>query len=248
MKISILDVKIDNLKFPQVMQKITLFLNEKKLHQIVTVNAEFIMAAQKDEEFKKVLNSADLAIPDGSGPQYAAWFLGQKIGERIPGVDLTWKIAKMASEKGYSIFLLGAAKGIAEKTAYRLKLVHSDLKIAGTYAGSPNDKKVFELLKKAKPDVLLVAFGAPRQDKFIFNLKTNFSDFGFRVSDLPKVAMGVGGTFDYIAEVVPRAPKWMRILGLEWLYRLVKQPKRIGRIYTAVIKFPLLVLFNKFFN
>src|SRR3990167_11538430 len=103
MKISILDVKIDNLKFPQVMQKITLFLNEKKLHQIVTVNAEFIMAAQKDEEFKKVLNSADLAIPDGSGPQYAAWFLGQKIGERIPGVDLTWKIAKMASEKGYSI-------------------------------------------------------------------------------------------------------------------------------------------------
>jgi len=238
----ILGVKIDNLKFSQVRKKITLFLDAKKLHQIVTVNPEFIMAAQQDAEFKKIINAADLSIPDGFGLKIGAMLGRQKIGERITGVDLTWEIAKLAAEKGFSIFLLGAAEGVAKKTARRLKLVHPNLKIAGTYAGSPNDKKTIEIIKAAKPDILLVAFGAPKQDKFIFNLKNNFSDFGFRISDLPKVAMGVGGTFDYIAGVVPRAPEWMRKLGIEWLYRLVKQPQRHNRIITATIRFPWAVI------
>lgn len=241
--VRILDIKIDELTFAQVMKKIALFLREKKLHQIVTVNPEFICAAQKDKKFKRVLNQADLSVPDGFGLKIGAAMCNQKIGERITGVDLTWELAKLAAEKGYKIFLLGAASGVAEKTAKRLKLLYPKLKIAGTYAGRPDEPGILKRILKGKPDILLVAFGAPAQDKFIYSLKTIYSDFGLRISDLPKIAMGVGGTFDYISGMAPRAPKWMRDLGLEWLYRLILQPSRITRIYTAVIKFPLMVLF-----
>ncbi|MCL5406966.1 MAG: WecB/TagA/CpsF family glycosyltransferase [Patescibacteria group bacterium] len=240
----ILDVKIDNLTFPEVMAKITLFLEGKKLHQIATVNPEFILAAQRDSEFKAILNQADLSVPDGVGLKFGGWLSGQKIGERLTGVDLTWELTKLSAYKNYSIYFLGAATGVAEKAAKRMKMLYPNLKIAGCYAGTPEDPKTLDNIKKAKPDILLVAFGAPKQDKFIYNLKNNYSDFGFQISDLPKVAMGVGGTFDYISGAVPRAPKWLRNLGLEWLYRLVHQPKRIGRIFKAVIVFPIRVIFR----
>lgn len=229
----ILDVKIDDLTFPQVMAKINLFLREKKLHQIVTVNPEFVLAAQKDKEFRKVLNSADLSIPDGFGLKIGAAILNQKIGERITGVDLTWEIAKLASQKGYRLYLLGATPGVGLKAAKRLKLLYPKLKIVGCYAGKPDEPGIINKINNSKADILLVAFGAPKQDKFIFRNSNKLK---------VKIAMGVGGTFDYIAGVVPRAPVWMRKLGLEWLYRLIKQPSRLGRIFRAVIIFPFKVL------
>ncbi|MFA6493259.1 MAG: WecB/TagA/CpsF family glycosyltransferase [Patescibacteria group bacterium] len=233
----ILDVKIDELNFNQVMAKITSFLKTKELSQIVTVNPEFVLAAQKDKEFKSILNKSDLSVPDGFGLKIGAWILGKQIGERLTGVDLTWELAKLASQKGYSIYLLGAASGIAEKTAKRLKLLYPALKITGTYAGTPEEKGIIEKINNSKADILLVAFGAPKQDKFIYHNRTKLK---------VKLAMGVGGTFDYISETVPRAPLFLRQIGLEWLYRLVKQPKRAGRIFRAVIVFPLTVLISRF--
>jgi N-acetylglucosaminyldiphosphoundecaprenol N-acetyl-beta-D-mannosaminyltransferase len=238
----ILGVKIDDNNFSRVLQKIRGFLESDKLNQIVTVNPEFIVSARHDPEFKKVLNEAELSVADGFGLKLGAILSGQKIAERITGVDLTWEIAKIASENNKTIFLLGGKKGIAEKTAEKLQMIYPDLKIAGTYAGTPEEEELYEKIIKSRADILLVAFGAPRQDKFIYKLK--ISNFEFRISNL-RVAIGVGGTFDYICGVVPRAPKFMRSLGLEWLYRLVRQPSRIKRIYNAVIKFPLLVLFNR---
>jgi N-acetylglucosaminyldiphosphoundecaprenol N-acetyl-beta-D-mannosaminyltransferase len=232
----ILDVKIDELDFKQVMRKIADFCLGKRLRQIVTVNPEFIVAAQHDGEFKKILNAADLSVPDGFGLKIGARLSGQKIGERITGVDLTWEIAKLASERGWSLFLLGGKAGVAYKTAQRLKLVHPKLKIAGTYAGSPQEEGIIKKINSTKPDILLVAFGAPKQEKFIYNYRTRLN---------VKAAMGIGGTFDFISGTISRAPKWMRALGLEWLYRLIRQPKRLGRIFTAVVKFPLLVLWGK---
>jgi len=232
----ILDVKIDELDFKQVMRKIADFCLGKRLRQIVTVNPEFIVAAQHDGEFKKILNAADLSVPDGYGLKIGARLSGQKIGERITGVDLTWEIAKLASERGWSLFLLGGKAGVAYKTAQRLKLVHPKLKIAGTYAGSPQEEGIIKKINSTKPDILLVAFGAPKQEKFIYNYRTRLN---------VKAAMGIGGTFDFISGTISRAPKWMRALGLEWLYRLIRQPKRLGRIFTAVVKFPLLVLWGK---
>ena len=239
----ILDVKIDELDFRQVMRKITDFCVGKSLRQIVTVNPEFIMAAQKDLEFKKILNSADLSVPDGFGLKIGAAISGQKIGERITGVDLTWEICKLASERGFSVFFLGGKEGVAKKTAERVRDLYDRIKISGFYAGSPDDKKTLDIIKAAKPDILFVAFGAPKQDKFIYQLKSsNLKPLTLRL------AIGVGGTFDYISGSIIRAPKWMRTLGLEWLYRLIRQPKRLGRIFTAVVIFPLLVVWDRIRN
>lgn len=236
----ILYVKVDELNFKEMMRKITDFCVGKTLRQIVTLNPEFIVAAQRDKEFKKILNSADLSVPDGFGLKVGAILTGQKIGERITGVDLTWEICKLASERGFSVFFLGGKEGVAYKASRRIKLVHPKLKIAGTFAGKPDDQKTLDVIKSAKPDILFVAFGAPKQDKFIYQLKTNKLQ-----STTIRLAMGVGGTFDYITGSIPRAPKWMRAIGMEWLYRLIRQPKRLGRIFTAVVIFPSLVLWSK---
>ncbi|MFZ1081067.1 MAG: WecB/TagA/CpsF family glycosyltransferase [Candidatus Kryptoniota bacterium] len=240
----ILSVRIDSLDLKGVISKITQFLtervhseNKERLHQISTVNPEFIMTAQKDPDFLETLNSADLNVADGVGLQLAAKILGINIGARITGVDLTWELAKLASENGYSIFFLGAAEGVAEKAAHRLKASYPTLRIAGVYSGTPYETGIVERVNNSKADILLVAFGAPKQDKFIFANKGRLK---------MKVAMGVGGTFDYIAGTVPYAPNWMRQLGLEWLYRLINQPQRINRIITATIIFPMAVLISKF--
>lgn len=238
----LLDVKIDELDFNEVMRKITEFLSSDEFHQICTVNPEFLVEARKDKEFKELLNNSDLNIPDGVGLKIGAFLKGQKIKERITGVDLTWEICKAAAERGYSVYFLGAKQGIAEKTAHRIRQLNPNLKIAGTYAGSPDEEGIINKILDTNPDILLVAYGAPKQEKFIKQLTANRLPL---TAKLPKIAIGVGGTFDYIAGIVPRAPKWMRSIGLEWLYRLIKQPKRIGRIFTAVIIFPILVLFSR---
>ncbi len=236
MSTEILSVRIDNLDLQATMEKIRSFFREERLHQIGTVNPEFVMAAQKDPEFMEALNQTDLNIADGIGLQFAAKITGGGIGKRITGVDLTWELAKLASEAGYSMFLLGAAEGVAEKTAERLREVNPDLRIAGVYAGTPQEPGLIDRINSANADILLVAFGAPKQDKFIFHGRDKLN---------VKIAMGVGGTFDYIAGVVPRAPKIVREAGLEWMYRLIKQPERLNRIITATVRFPLAVIKSK---
>lgn len=233
----ILEIKIDNISFNEILAKIQAFLMVDEVHQIATVNPEFLVATQRDELFKNILNSTDLNVPDGFGLQCAAWFLNKKIGERVTGVDLTWEIAKIAAEKGYSIYFLGAQEGVAQMAANRIKLLNPELKIAGTYAGSPDEEGIIDRINSTNADILLVAFGAPKQEKFIADNK-----FALKV----KIAMGVGGTFDYIAGITPYAPAWMRKSGLEWLYRLLTQPKRWQRIYRATIVFPLLVFKSRF--
>jgi N-acetylglucosaminyldiphosphoundecaprenol N-acetyl-beta-D-mannosaminyltransferase len=236
----ILGVKIDEYSFSEVMQKIINFLKENKLHQICTVNPEFIVAAQNDSVFKDILNNSDLNVPDGVGLKYAAIYKRQKIGERITGVDLTWELCKMASERSYSVYFLGGKPGIAKKASSIIKKLYPELKIAGTDASNPNDAGLIEKINKSGADILLVAYGAPKQDKFIYKLKNQKS----KIKNT-RIAIGVGGTFDYISGEISRAPKWVRSIGLEWLYRLIRQPSRIKRIYTAVIKFPVLLIFNR---
>lgn len=240
----ILGVRIDNVSFSEVMAKIAAFLMVDECHQIATVNPEFIVTAQRDEAFKKILNECDLCVPDGVGLKFGAWILGQKINERITGVDLTWEICKLAAEKGYSIFFLGAAEGVAEKAAHRIKLLYPNLKTVGTDTSKVSsdgsvEVSVIDKINDSGADILLVALGAPKQEKFIYDNKMRLK---------AKLAMGVGGTFDYIAGVMPYAPAWMRSIGMEWLYRLFTQPRRFRRIFTATIIFPYMVLRSKFFK
>ncbi len=233
----ILGIRIDQVSWTEALAKIQAFLMVDEFHMIATVNPEFVVAAQTDKKFKEILNQTALNVPDGVGLQCAAKFLGKKIGERITGVDLTWEVCKIAAERGYSIYFLGAAEGVAETVANRVKLLHHNLKIAGAYSGTPDEEGLAQKINETNPDILFVAFGAPKQEKFIFDNKDALK---------VKLAMGVGGTFDYIAGIVPYAPEWMRNTGLEWLYRLFSQPNRWKRVFRAVIVFPILVLISKF--
>lgn len=238
MKRNILGVKIDSLTFKEAIEKIDSLMVAGKPSQVVTVNPEMVMAAQKDEEFRRIINAADLVVPDGKGIMLACQFLGKPLRERITGVDLTWAMAKLAEDRGYSVFFLGGKEEIAKQTARRIKKLHPRLNIAGFFAGRPDDARIIAMIKRAKPDILFVAFGARKQEKFIYDLKKQ----GIKVS----VSIGVGGTFDYIAGVYPYAPDWMRKVGLEWLYRLFTQPWRWNRILTAIIRFPWAVLKSRF--
>lgn len=230
--LKILGIKIDQVDFPKTTQKINQFIQQKKPHQIVTINPEFIMTALNDKEFKKILNKADLAIPDGIGIILASKIFRKSLKERITGVDLIYKIAELAHQKGYSIYFLGGEEGIAKKTALKLKEMFPKMKIAGVEGGSPYDLNAIQRLKEAKPDILLVAFGHPRQEKYIYKYRESFN--------VP-VMIGVGGAFDFISKKIPRAPLWIQKVGLEWFYRLIKEPWRIKR-QLVLPKFAFLVL------
>ncbi|MFW6110355.1 MAG: WecB/TagA/CpsF family glycosyltransferase [Patescibacteria group bacterium] len=238
----ILGVGVDNVSMQEALQKLEKLITSGRLHNyIVTPNPEFIVAAQKDPDFKNILNAADLSIPDGIGLLAASHLLSGSIKGRVTGVDFVTLSCALAAERGWEVFFLGAAPSVAERAASKLKDKYPHLKIAGTYAGdgsSRGDKDTKEAVSQAaeeeKPiDLLFVAYGHGKQEKWIAR----------NLSDLPvAVAVGVGGAFDFIAGEVPRAPRFFRLLGLEWLFRLIVQPGRIKRIYRAVVVFPWLVL------
>lgn len=202
---------------------------------VCTINPEMVMIARRDPIFRQVLRRADVTVPDGVGLLWAARHLGQPLTERVTGSDGVPRIAERAAEAGWKLFLLGAADGVAARTAEILMARYPGLKIAGTYAGSPkpeDEDAIVERVNASGADILFVAYGAPEQDKWI-------------ARNLPRLdatmAMGVGGSFDFIAGILPRAPLWMRNAGLEWLYRLYLQPRRIGRM-LRLPRFALLVL------
>ncbi len=234
-KISILGIKIDKIDFKKTILVISEFIKSKRPHQIVTVNPEFVMQAKKDKEFKNVLNHADLSLADGMGIVWAAKILKKPALSRISGTDLVYALAKLSSQNGYKIYLLGAQEGIAARAISNLKKKYRKLKVVGFEAGSPYDLSTISRIKKAHPDILLVAFGAPKQEKWIYKYKNSLG--------VP-VMMGVGGAFDFIAEKVKRAPEKIRQAGFEWFYRLYKEPWRYKR-QLSLIKFAVNILTQK---
>jgi N-acetylglucosaminyldiphosphoundecaprenol N-acetyl-beta-D-mannosaminyltransferase len=249
----ILGVKIDNLTMDETLQKIEGFLRDNQQHYLVTPNPEFLVKTQEDKEFKEILNQADLAVPDGIGLIWAARFLGQPLKQRITGTDLMEKICQRAAQKEWSVFLLGGQGGVAEKAAKNLKKKYPGLKVQSTeeiiiasetrqFRGSQNEIASSLTLfaprnDSLSPVILFVAFGAPKQEKWIVQ----------NLEKMPsiKLALGVGGAFNFIAGRIQRAPKFLQRVGLEWLWRLFCQPWRIKRIFKAVIVFPWLVIKSK---
>lgn len=243
MSISILGIKLDQLDLKQAKNKVREFVDSNRLNLIVTPNPEFLLAARESQDFKKILNSADLSLPDGTGLVLAAHYLGLPKINRISGCDFVWELASYASQNSWSLYILGGERGVARKAAQSLLVQYPELKINGATSGynkqnqMKGDQELADLINHARPDILLVAFGAPKQELWIARNRDKLHSV--------KVAMGVGGAFDYLAGRVRRAPKLIRKLGLEWLFRLIIQPSRIKRIYNAVIKFPIVVIFNK---
>jgi N-acetylglucosaminyldiphosphoundecaprenol N-acetyl-beta-D-mannosaminyltransferase len=235
---TILGVRADYVNYDQALSIIEGFVVSGSPHQVVTVNPEFIVAAQSDDDFRDILNTSSLALPDGVGLLWAARFLGHPLQERVTGTDSVQRIAGLAAQRGYSLFLLGAAPGVAVATAARLCEMYPDLRIVGTHAGSPaleEEDEIVRLIQRAKPDILFVAYGAPQQDKWIAR---NLERLGV------PVAMGVGGAFDFISGRVKRAPRWLQRVGLEWLHRLYHEPWRWRRM-LALPRFVWLVVWER---
>jgi len=219
----ILGVRVDDVTAEETLPLVERFIAERAPHQICTVNPEFIMAAQRDETFRNVINNSALCLPDGVGVLWAARRLGHPLRERVGGTDMAERIAARAAQTGWRMYFLGAAPGVAEQAAAVLQARYPGFAIVGTFAGSParaEEDAIAERILAARPDVLLVAFGAPSQDVWIARNQPRL-----RVS----AAMGVGGAFDFIAGVTRRAPPWVQRIGLEWLHRLVHEPWRWRR-------------------
>ncbi|NBU64582.1 MAG: glycosyltransferase [Chloroflexia bacterium] len=243
LRASILGVTVDDVTEDEAVRVIDGLIRSGGVHQVVTINPEFVMEALRDAQVRKVLNSASLATPDGIGILWASRVLkGIRIRERVTGVALVERLAKQSVIRGWRIFFLGAAPGVAEKTAQTLRHRYAGLQVAGCYAGSPSiieEPYVRTQIIDANPDILFVAYGHPAQDVWIARNQPFLN--------VP-VAIGIGGTFDEIAGIVPLAPRWMHTLGLKWLFRLIIQPWRFNRILTAVVRFPLRVLRERIFG
>jgi N-acetylglucosaminyldiphosphoundecaprenol N-acetyl-beta-D-mannosaminyltransferase len=235
----VLGVRVDSVTLGEVLTRIETFITADRPHQLVTVNPEFVMAAQSDAEFRRIINSSALALPDGMGVWWAGRRIGRPLPERIPGVDLVERLAALSAQRGYRLYFLGAMPGVADKAVEVLRTRHPGLVVAGTYAGSPcpeEEETIVARVRSASPHILLVAYGAPAQDRWIARNLERLK--------VP-VCIGVGGSFDYIAGVHPRAPGWLRRLGLEWLHRLITQPWRWRRM-LVLPRFAWRVFWSKY--
>lgn len=234
--ISLLGIRIDKIDMCGALEAIEGFVEDGGMHIIVTADASAVVIAQKDDEFHRIINNADMVTPDSAGILLAAKWNGVPLPEKVSGVDLAVELSEMAARKNHSIFLLGAAPGIAEQAAEELKKRFPGLKIAGTHDGyfTDNEKIVSEIAASGAK-ILFVAMGIPKQEKWIIH---NFDKLGVAV------AMGVGGTFDVLSGRVNRAPEWMRRRGLEWVYRLACNPRKISKVATLP-RFMWMVILEK---
>jgi N-acetylglucosaminyldiphosphoundecaprenol N-acetyl-beta-D-mannosaminyltransferase len=231
----VLGVRVDCIDMEGALARIEAFVDGGGRHQVATVNPEFVMRAGDDADFARVLASADLCLADGSGVVWAARRQGCVLSGPVTGVDLIPPLAALCARRHFRLFLLGAAPGVAGDLAQRLRSQNPGLHVA-SHSGSPEpsaDAETVGLIASERPHVLLVAYGAPKQELWIDRV-------GGRLSGV-SVSIGVGGAFDYLTGRVPRAPLWMRRAGMEWLFRLARQPWRIRRM-VALPAYALRVL------
>lgn len=235
----ILGIRIDNISKEEILEKVEKYLSEPRFHQIATVNPEFIMEAQNNLIFKAVINCCSLNIADGFGIRLAFWRHGEHLKHRMPGTDLMEDILKLADRKKLKVFLAANKDGLStfEETRRAILNIYPDLEIEG----ADLDKGTDSCSAIDKHDILFSNFGAPYQETFL-NCQKNGTI---------RLAIGVGGGFDFLTGKIRRAPRFLRRIGLEWLWRAIQpQPwkfkkKRLKRIWNAVVVFPLKILFKK---
>jgi len=264
-KYDIAGISIDNLFYDEVLERIDDLISKNRKGYIVTVNPEMILNAHRDNKFSDILKKAEIRTADGIGILWAVNYLYNShpksgigkfvallkslagillnpkktrslLKERITGSDILPKIIDYSQSRNWHIFLLGASDGIAEIAIQNLSQRYPKAQFAGCYAGSPdprNDKNICDYINNTKPDIIFVAYGSPKQEYWISRNLPNLQNV--------KLAMGVGGAFDFYAGKISRAPKWIQKIGLEWLWRLILEPKRIFRIWNATYVFIRLI-------
>lgn len=228
-RVAFLNTEVDNLTMDEAIDKAEELIIKKKPSYVVTPNVDHIVKLETDKEFQDVYKNADLILTDGMPLIWISKMKGNPIKEKISGSDFFPKLCERASEKGYSLFLLGAAEGVADKAAKNLKEKYNGLNIVGTYSPSygfeKKDEEIKEIIKMVnavKPDILAVGLGAPKQEKFLYKYRNDLS--------VP-ISLAIGASIDFEAGNINRAPRWMQNCGLEWFYRLLKEPKRMFKRY-----------------
>ena len=222
MRVDVLGVAFDNVTLDEAVARAMALLEEDGPHLAATPNPEIVQCAGRDPEYARILADADLVIPDGIGIIHAAKILGRPLKGRVPGIDFASALMVRLAETGRRLFLLGAAPGVAEQAAVHLQAAHPGLVICGTHDGYfKADEPVIQKIRDARADVVFVCLGFPKQEKWI---AAHGKETGARL------LIGLGGSLDVFAGKVERAPEQFQKLGLEWLYRLMKQPSRAGRM------------------
>ncbi|WP_415299036.1 WecB/TagA/CpsF family glycosyltransferase [Clostridium perfringens] len=230
-RVTFLNIEVDNLTMDEAIDTAEKLILKKEPSYVVTPNVDHIVKLETDKEFQEVYKNADLILTDGMPLIWISKMKGNPIKEKISGSDFFPKLCERAAKKGYSLFLLGAAEGVASKAAENLKEKYNGLNIVGTYSPSygfeKKDEEIKEIIKiinDVKPDILAVGLGAPKQEKFLYKYRNELN--------VP-ISLAIGASIDFEAGNINRAPKWMQNCGLEWFYRLCKEPKRMFRRYIV---------------
>ena len=229
MKMNFLNTHIDNLTMNEAVEETDMLIQERKHSYIVTPNTDHIVLMENDELFKEIYDNADLVLTDGQPLLWIAKLLGTPIKEKISGSDFFPEMCKLAAQKGYKMYILGAAEGVAAKAAENLKAKYEKLEVVGTYSppmGFENDEaevmSIINRINNSNADILAVALGSPKGEKFIYQIRERIN---------VSLSISIGATIDFEAGVIKRAPKWMSNIGFEWLYRVIQEPERMLKRY-----------------
>ena len=233
MKINVMGVAFDNVTMAEALEQAKIYLDRPGADYCVTPNAEIVYEAMHDADYCAILNGASLVLPDGAGAVLGAKLLGTPLKEKVAGIDFLTNLLGVLEQSGKTLYLLGSKPGVGELAAEKMLRMHPKLQIAGIADGYFQDEApVIEKINAAKPDALIVCLGAPKQELFMHDHRDELDT---------RFMIGLGGSLDGFAGTVKRAPKWMIRLQLEWLYRLIKEPRRFGRM-LRLPKFVLAVL------
>lgn len=237
--LDVLGVRVDRVDPMQAMEAIAGMLGIPGCNQVVTLNPEYVMRAGQDPDLMRLINGSELIVPDGMGIVWASRLLGSPLKGRVTGTGLLPEIARLCAARDAGLFLLGGQPGVAEMTSAKLRREIPGLNIAGVSCSDPGaatDERTIEAINSSGAQVLAVAYGCPKQDYWIGRNRGKLSDV--------RVAIGVGGAFDFISGQVPRAPRFFRRAGLEWLFRLWLEPSRARRM-VVLPRFGLKVLWSR---
>lgn len=227
--VEILGVKVDCVTMVRTLERIEAFIASKTPHIVVTADSSGLVAAQSDQVFRQILLTADLVTPDSAGVLWAAKRKRANIPARVSGVDILARVCALSADKGFRLYFLGAAPGVADMAAEKLRLLYPGCNIIGTkhgYFPAESDEVVAREVAGSKPDVLFVAMGIPRQEKFIASTKDIIRS---------PVAIGVGGSFDVFSGRAKRAPKIIQRLNLEWLWRVILNPRKFSKVKSLPV-------------
>ena len=228
-RMKFMNTEVDSLNMAEVLDRIDKLIQIKKKSYVVTPNVDHIVQLEKDSELQKVYKNADLILADGKPLIWISNYYKTPIKEKVSGSDLFPLLCEMAGKKGYKMFFLGAAEGVAARAATNLKKRYSNLEVAGVYSppfgfeeNEEEVEKILQMIIKSNVDILIVGLGAPKQEKFIFKYHDRLN--------VP-ISLGLGASLDFEAGNIKRAPKWMQKSGLEWLFRITQDPRRMFKRY-----------------